>query len=177
MEDAATANSNLSARKKPSQNRSQKMVMRILDAARELLRETGGASSSRITTNHIARKAGVSVGSLYQYFPNTEAILFEVNKEMLSQIQNVMDEFESVAYLSLSKEEFFDKLNRALTSSAPDSEFVFAMRNATASFPGASAKSKIGRRVSKYLKPQCIIRVDRLLEPDPKSPLSTNNTA
>ena len=60
MEDAITANSNLSARKKPSQNRSQKMVLRILDAARQMLRETGGTSSSRITTNHIARKAGVS---------------------------------------------------------------------------------------------------------------------
>ena len=157
MENAVTANKNLTARKKPSQNRSQKMVMRILDAAREILRKTGGASSSRITTNHIARKAGVSVGSLYQYFPNTEAILFEVNKEMLSQIQNVMDEFESVAYLSLSKEEFFDKLNRTLTSSAPDSEFVFAMRNATKAYPMlAEADRKhadlVAKRIATFLK-------------------------
>lgn len=157
MENALTANKNLSARKKPSQNRSQKMVMRILDAAREILRETGGASSSRITTNHIARKAGVSVGSLYQYFPNTEAILFEVNREMLSQIQNVMDEFESVAYLSLAKEEFFDKLNRALTSSAPDSEFVFAMRNATKAYPMLAEADRIhadlvAKRIATFLK-------------------------
>jgi AcrR family transcriptional regulator len=157
MEYAITANSNLSARKKPSQNRSQKMVLRILDAARKILRETGGASSSRITTNHIARKAGVSVGSLYQYFPNTEAILFELYKEMLSPIQDVMGEFESVAFLSLPKETFFDKLNRALTSSGPDSEFVFAMRNATKAYPMlAEADRKhaefIAKRIATFLK-------------------------
>jgi len=152
MENAIKANRNLSARKKPSQSRSQKMVMRILDAARQILRETGGASTSRITTNHIARKAGVSVGSLYQYFPNTEAILFEVNKEMLSLIQNVLNEFDSVAYLSLPKEEFFDKLNRALTSSGPDSEFVFAMRNATKTYPMlAEADRKHADLIAKHI--------------------------
>lgn len=157
MEEPIPVDRKLSARKKPSQNRSHKMVKRILDATRQLLRETGGASSSRITTNHIAKKAGVSVGSLYQYFPNTEAILFELYKEMLSLIQNVMDEFESVAYLSLPKEEFFDKLNRAMTSSGPDSEFVFAMHNATKIYPMlAEADRKhadlIAKRIATLLK-------------------------
>ncbi len=157
MEEPIPVDRKLSARKKPSQNRSQKMVERILDATRQLLRETGGASSSRITTNHIAKKAGVSVGSLYQYFPNTEAILFELYKEMLSLIQNVMDEFESVACLSLPKEVFFDKLNRAMTSSGPDSEFVFAMHNATKIYPMlAEADRKhadlIAKRIATFLK-------------------------
>jgi len=157
MENAIPVSKNLAARKKPSQNRSQKMVGRILDATRQLLTEAGGASSSRITTNHIARKAGVSIGSLYQYFPNTEAILFELYKEMLTLIQSVMDEFESPAYLSLPKEEFFDKLNRALTSSGPDSEYVFAMHNATKTYPMlAEADRKhadlIAKRIATFLK-------------------------
>ena len=129
--EPAVIDRKLSARKKPSQNRSQKTVNKILDATRQLLGEKGVGNLSKITTNHIARDAGVSVGSLYQYFPNTEAILFELYSEMLSHIQNVLNEFESVANLSLPRDKFFDKLNRAMTSSGPDSDFVFAMHNAT----------------------------------------------
>ena len=147
----------LSARKKPSQNRSQKTVERILDATRSLLREKGGDSSSRLTTNHIARKAGLSVGSLYQYFPNTEAILFELYRQMLAQIQNVLDEFDSVKYLSLPREEFFDQLNRAVTSSGPDSDFVFAMHNATKVYPMLTEADRkhaelIANRIATFLK-------------------------
>jgi len=157
MAQGIPVSTNLSARKKPSQNRSQKTVRRILDAARQILRETGGTGSSRITTNHIARKAGVSVGSLYQYFPNTEAILFELYREMLTPIQEVMDEFESVEYLALPRDEFFDKLNRSLTSSEPDSKFVFAMHNATKIYPMlAEADRKhadlIAKRIAMLLK-------------------------
>ena len=78
MPGAIPVNKRLSARKKPTQHRSQKMVERILDATRELLEESDGVNSSRITTKHIATKAGISVGSLYQYFPNMEAILYEI---------------------------------------------------------------------------------------------------
>jgi AcrR family transcriptional regulator len=62
----------LKPRKKPAQERSKAMVKRILQAAAELLSEEG---YNQMSTNHIARHAGVSVGSLYQYFPNKNAIV------------------------------------------------------------------------------------------------------
>ena len=59
-------------RKTPVQARSQATVDTILDAAaRVLVRDGYGA----FTTNRVAARAGVSVGSLYQYFPNKEALL------------------------------------------------------------------------------------------------------
>lgn len=58
-------------RKSPKQARARATVDAILMAAAHLLR-TGGRE--RTTTNEIAKKAGVSIGSLYQYFPNKEAI-------------------------------------------------------------------------------------------------------
>ncbi|MEW6776451.1 MAG: TetR/AcrR family transcriptional regulator [Bdellovibrionota bacterium] len=61
----------LSPRKKPLQRRSQEMVDVILEAATRVFIEEGYEGAS---TNKIARRAGVSVGSLYQYFPNKEAI-------------------------------------------------------------------------------------------------------
>jgi AcrR family transcriptional regulator len=63
--------STLAARKAPSQSRSQATVEAILAASAELLEKNGYA---RLTTNHVAQRAGISIGSLYQYFPNKESL-------------------------------------------------------------------------------------------------------
>jgi AcrR family transcriptional regulator len=59
-------------RKKPRQQRSQATVDVILDATARVLCTTG---YDRASTNRIAIAAGVSVGSLYQYFPSKEALV------------------------------------------------------------------------------------------------------
>jgi AcrR family transcriptional regulator len=58
-------------RKQPKQERSRELVSSILDAAARVFVREGYA---RATTNRIAAAAGVSVGSLYQYFPSKDAI-------------------------------------------------------------------------------------------------------
>jgi AcrR family transcriptional regulator len=58
-------------RRSPKQTRSQTTAQAILTAAEQLLVEVGFA---RASTNAIARRAGVSVGSLYQYYPNKDAV-------------------------------------------------------------------------------------------------------
>lgn len=62
-------------RKAARQERSQATVDAILEAATRLFAE-GGLDA--VNTNHIAERAGVSIGSLYQYFPGKEAILGEL---------------------------------------------------------------------------------------------------
>lgn len=59
-------------RKKPTQARSASTVAAILDATAHVLRRDG---YDRASTNRIAEKAGVSIGSLYQYFPSKEALV------------------------------------------------------------------------------------------------------
>ncbi|MBC3916939.1 TetR/AcrR family transcriptional regulator [Undibacterium sp. CY18W] len=61
----------LAPRKSPTQARSVATVEAILQAAAHIL-ETEGLSAC--STNAVARKAGVSIGSLYQYFPSKDAI-------------------------------------------------------------------------------------------------------
>jgi AcrR family transcriptional regulator len=61
----------LTARKGPKQQRSKKMVETILEAAARILED----GVQPFTTNHIAERAGVSIGSLYQYFPGADAIM------------------------------------------------------------------------------------------------------
>lgn len=62
----------MAIRKTPKQARSQHRVDAILDAAAELFEEGGYEGAS---TNEIAARAGVPIGSLYQFFTNKEAIL------------------------------------------------------------------------------------------------------
>ena len=59
-------------RKKPSQARARRTVELILEAASQILASHGDEA---LTTNHIAERAGFSIGTLYQYFPNRDAIL------------------------------------------------------------------------------------------------------
>lgn len=65
----------LDPRKQPRQRRSEETRHRILDAATHVFAEYGYAAG---TTNRIAEYADVSVGSLYQYYPNKDAILLEL---------------------------------------------------------------------------------------------------
>jgi len=67
----------VSPRKLPKQDRSNATVEAIVEATTRIL-EHGGVH--KITTNRIAEVAGVSIGSLYQYFPNKEALMLEVAK-------------------------------------------------------------------------------------------------
>jgi AcrR family transcriptional regulator len=66
------------ARNEPQQERSQRLVAAILEAAIRVLERDG---ASAFTTIRIAERAGVSVGSLYQYFPDKQAILARLQRD------------------------------------------------------------------------------------------------
>lgn len=66
------------ARKQPKQARSSQLVADVLEAAIRVLQSEG---ARRFTMARVAEKAGVSVGSLYQYFPNKESILFQLQRQ------------------------------------------------------------------------------------------------
>ncbi len=63
------------ARKQPVQKRAEFTVQAIIDAARELLLKQG---ADAVTTRQVAARAGVAVGTLYQYFPDRDAILMRL---------------------------------------------------------------------------------------------------
>jgi AcrR family transcriptional regulator len=77
----------ISSRKQPKQARSTELVAAILDAAVQVLAKEG---AQRFTTARVAEKAGVSVGSLYQYFPNNAAILFRLQSDEWRQTTDLL---------------------------------------------------------------------------------------
>jgi len=77
----------ISLRKQPKQSRSTELVAAILEAAVQVLAKEG---VQRFTTARVAEKAGVSIGSLYQYFPNKAAILFRLQRDEWQQTTDLL---------------------------------------------------------------------------------------
>jgi AcrR family transcriptional regulator len=75
-------------RKKPRQARSRDTVRVILRAAAQVFSARGYAAT---TTNHIAARAGVSIGSLYEYFPSKDALLVALLEEHLAEGEAILN--------------------------------------------------------------------------------------
>src|SRR6185503_5836886 len=78
----------LRARKRPRQDRSRATVDAILGAAAQVFAGRGYAAT---TTNHIAARAGVSIGSLYEYFPSKDALLVALMEAHLGEGEAILE--------------------------------------------------------------------------------------
>ena len=75
-------------RKNPKQARAQQTIDDISEAATQVL---DGEDKARFTTNHIAERAGISIGTLYRYFPDKRSILrFIVRREIAKTSERVL---------------------------------------------------------------------------------------
>jgi AcrR family transcriptional regulator len=116
-------------RKQASQDRSRATVDALVEAtARILVRE----GFDRASTNRIAEAAGVSVGSLYQYFPTKEALVAAVidrhNRETMRVVRDVLPEvaglpvsqaIRQLVAAAVRAHRIDPKLHRALTEQIP----------------------------------------------------------
>jgi len=88
----------VSARRKPVQGRSQETVEIILTATTQVLAERGYAGAS---TNYVAKVAGVSIGSLYQYFSSKDdlirAVIERHAQEILSLLRETVSNLDEVS--------------------------------------------------------------------------------
>jgi AcrR family transcriptional regulator len=75
-------------RRRPTQRRARQTVEAVLDAVVRMLKREGVAA---ITTNRIAEVAGVSIGSLYQYFPDKQAIFVALHQRHVEQIDRMVE--------------------------------------------------------------------------------------
>jgi AcrR family transcriptional regulator len=96
----------------PTQARSRTTVEAIVEAATRILYKEGMA---RLNTNLVAERAGTSIGTLYQYFPNKEAILLTIAKRQLDQ-----DRGEVMATISAALEAPDAELERVIIRKAID---------------------------------------------------------
>ncbi|MCW8354888.1 TetR/AcrR family transcriptional regulator [Marinomonas pontica] len=97
----------VSPRSEPVQSRSIKRAQQILDVTSELL-ETVGLND--LNTAIIAKEVGISVGSLYHYFPNKHAILYAMGKSWLDSIEDVLKDIQEWRLEDMTLPNFIDQV-------------------------------------------------------------------
>jgi AcrR family transcriptional regulator len=99
-------------RREPKQHRSRQTVEAVLEAVPHVLRRHGAEA---ITTNRVAEAAGVSIGSLYQYFPNKQAIFMALHDRHVDGVRHVIEQTMTHC-TSASLEEFTRELVERLAN-------------------------------------------------------------
>src|SRR5271154_3018390 len=75
-------------RRRPQQRRARQTVEAVLDAVVRILKREGFQA---VTTNRIAEVAGVSIGSIYQYFPDKRAIFVALHERHIQEIDRLVE--------------------------------------------------------------------------------------
>ena len=96
----------LTPRNAPIQKRALERRAKILEVTAELLEEVG---QDDLTTILVAKRAEMSVGTLYHYFPNKYAILYALAEQWLGEIDTVLQELEAERLETMSLKKFVDK--------------------------------------------------------------------
>lgn len=104
-ERQAKRKSALNARRQPVQQRARERTQQILDITARLLEEVG---IDDLTTILIAKELGISVGSLYHYFPNKHAILFALGEHWLEQMTQAMRDIEAFDLEHMTLEQYVE---------------------------------------------------------------------
>lgn len=97
----------LNPRRKPVQQRAKQRTQQILDITARLLDEVG---LDDLTTILIAKELGISVGSLYHYFPNKHAILYALGARWLEEMTTALEDMEQLELESMALERFVGKV-------------------------------------------------------------------
>ena len=93
----------------PKQKRSRVRVQLILEATLGVLEDDG---IKALSTNSIAARAGIPVSSIYQYFPDKEAVLIAVYEDYFEAIYAAYDEFDTDENRKLPWQEFCTALTK-----------------------------------------------------------------
>jgi AcrR family transcriptional regulator len=105
-------NKTIQPRKTPQQARSRQTREDILQATARLLNRK---PFGEVSTNHIAKKTGISVGTLYKYYPNKDAILADLSLMFMQQDADLFSRiFEESARKRQKKAALVDELVEAL---------------------------------------------------------------
>lgn len=143
-----------SLRRQPVQQRAQQRITRILDAADELFADVG---YDQTTTNAIAARAGTSIGSLYQFFADKNAVLAALAQRYREQLHAVHEAVLTPQTAQLPLPEIYDRILRALA------DFHVRNRGFRPLFYG-SATSRELAAAGEALRQECLGRVEQMLE-------------
>jgi len=138
----------LEPRKSPVQARSAVTVAAILEATIQVLLSVG---KERLTTTRVAIRAGVSVGTLYQYFPNKRALLQAVLKRHLDEVTNAIERVCSEQKGKTLEQMATALINAFLNAKMHNAKTSVALYSVSSDVDGAKMAHQMGLRANKAI--------------------------
>ena len=133
----------LNPRKSPVQARSTASVDAILEATIQVLLDVG---KERLTTTRVAMRAGVSVGTLYQYFPNKSALLQATLKRHLNEITEAVEQVCREQKAKTLPQMGTALVNAFLQAKMRDAKISVALYFISSDVDGVTVVQQMGRR-------------------------------
>ena len=144
-----TALLELQPRKTPQQTRSVATVEAIFDGTIQVLLKDG---PDRLTTVHVSQRAGVSVGTLYQYFPNKQALLFAVLERHMLRVAEAVEQACAANHFQPLDVMLDELVNRFLDAKLADRETSVALYRIAAEPGGSQIVDPIRKRYQAAIK-------------------------
>ena len=138
----------LEPRKSPVQARSTASVDAILEATVQVLLSVG---KERLTTTRVALRAGVSVGTLYQYFPNKSALLKAVLRRHLNQVMEATERVCREQAGRTLQEMATALINAFLEAKMRDAKTSVALYSVSSDVDGAKIQQQMGLRSNRAI--------------------------
>ena len=153
----------LEPRKTPVQARAAVTVEAICEATIQVLLSHG---AERLTTSRVAERAGVSVGTLYQYFPNKQALLFAVFEDHMNKVA-VAGEAACERACHQPLADMIQQLVEAYVNVKMDrADISVALYKVVPSVGGHAVVERLGRRLRKAIEAMLQTATDVELPPD-----------
>jgi AcrR family transcriptional regulator len=138
----------LEPRKSPVQARSTASVEALLEATIQVLLRVG---KDQLTTTRVAMRAGVSVGTLYQYFPNKRALLQAALRRHLEQVARAIENVCREQMGNSLEEMAAALINAFLAAKMKDPKTSVALYSVSSDVDGAKIALQVGERGNKAI--------------------------
>ena len=138
----------LEPRKTPVQARSAASVEAILKATIQVLPSVG---KERLTTTRVAFRAGVSIGTLYQYFPNKSALLQAALNRHLNEVAEAVERVCQEQKASTPQHMATALINTFLDAKMKDAKASAALYSVSSDVDGAKIVQQMGVRTNKAI--------------------------
>jgi AcrR family transcriptional regulator len=138
----------LEPRKSPVQARSTTSVQAILEATIQVLLDQG---KERLTTTRVAQRAGVSIGTLYQYFPNKSALLQAALRNHLESVAEAVEDICRQERGSNVAQMLTSLVNTFLEAKMKDLETSLALYSVSSDVDGWRIARETGARVNEAI--------------------------
>jgi AcrR family transcriptional regulator len=160
---AQNAQTGFEPRKVPVQARSAVTVQASFEATIQVLLSQG---TDRLTTTRVAERAGVSVGTLYQYYPNKQSLLFAVLEDHLNKVSAAVEAACERARGEPLTEMVKDVVEAFVDSKMVRTDISTALYRIAADVGGPTLVKRTSQRSQKALEAMLRTAPDAALRPD-----------